>query len=324
MVIKVIFAFIFIFFNSLRSQTYNPFNIKNKEYSLSICHKVGGGYGQYTQIQYDDRWYTICDDSVIINTKKYKTIYSKIHSYGNYSANNIYSGYYLYGYFRQDSILKRSYLLLPSWTTDSLILDYNLQVGDTVKRGFYYFNTIQNSGIGNLINWKILKIQNKNIYGSTIRCFYTDTSNMGTASYFMEGLGHTWGLFLNSGTAETYCWPFERCSNINSIQTLSNCISLVNTLTDNENINSEIKIYPSPTNEYLNIELDLNSQVKITDPDSKIIILNVFGQTIFEDNLIDIADKKSIDTRNFNNGIYYFILKNKNSTTYIKHFVVTH
>ena len=73
--------------------------------------------------------------------------------------------------------------------------------------------------------------------------------------------------------------------------------------------NSNIKFYPNPTNNFVNIYL---SEIKPT----AIRISDVTGKLILEDNMNE--SKKSIDLSSYNSGIYFIQLTDNNDSRVVK------
>ena len=77
-------------------------------------------------------------------------------------------------------------------------------------------------------------------------------------------------------------------------------------LNDNDlYINEKIKIYPNPTSDFINIELQAFNA-------NKVVITNLIGQKIIEMDITGEQTKK-IDISSLNNGIYILSLKNKDN-----------
>ncbi len=178
--------------NLLSQNSFNPFNLSDTEWSIGLCD------GNQPPNYYTGN-YKLCGDT-LLGSAKYKKIFFSLLPAGNNQP-----GYNLYGFFRQDSILKCNYLRLPTWTKDSLLMNYNLNVGDTVKKGHYaHVNYSQNA--------IIVKTDSIPINGKKIRILYTDTTvdlncnsgdqylgNLYTGIFFVEGLGHYYGIFITQG-----------------------------------------------------------------------------------------------------------------------------
>ena len=67
---------------------------------------------------------------------------------------------------------------------------------------------------------------------------------------------------------------------------------------------SGFKVYPNPSTEQANVEIDLENETM----KAQLIIYNMLGSEISRYNVVD-KDVLRIDTKQFNNGIYLFVLK---------------
>jgi hypothetical protein len=73
------------------------------------------------------------------------------------------------------------------------------------------------------------------------------------------------------------------------------------------NNNTDIRIYPTPTTDFLNIILDIDVQ-----PNAIIQILNLQGKTVMEENL---AVSNKLNFRELKCGAYIMHIKNGEKTT---------
>jgi hypothetical protein len=133
--------------------------------------------------------YYISGDT-LINSYKYKKIYRSFVLVNNVSCPPPYgpptspsSGYV--GALKDDSIANKTFFLFPNTTTDSLLYDYNLNVGDTMK-GFisqypYGYNMVVLSIDSVLINGQYRKKWNFN-------------KSFNDYPYIIEGIGTSCGL----------------------------------------------------------------------------------------------------------------------------------
>lgn len=293
-----------IFLGVINAQTYKPFDLKNMQWDVTLCTNLGFSTNA-PHLQYDNVTYNICSDSVIINNIRYKPIYFKKHTYTNFPPiTNYTTPYSLYGYLRQDSILKRTYLRLINWNVDSLLMDYNLSVGDTVKRGFYFYSKQNSSSC--YTSWDIKKIKVQNIgYNIMAKCFYTDTAN--SSAYFIEGAGHSFGIFKSPGTFyETYCAPFENCNDLQYIQNSTNCLSLVNSVYELDITKPSLKIYPNPI-ENGNFTLTSDQEFNCYQ------IVDITGR-IIESKKFTSKTTIEINSDKLNSG-YYFVSTNLNGNS---------
>jgi hypothetical protein len=160
----------------------NPLQLNDAEWRVS---KVTGGPGMPSNDYL--YFYKLCGDSTI-NGRVYKRVFAASHNVNTGPPTSL--SYHPDGFFRQDPVTKRSYYRLPP-QGDSLIMDYNLQVGDTIKGG-YYSQGLYSQNI-------ILKIDSIQLPtgGPKHKAFYTDTT-IGAFNppgiWFLEGVGNVCGF----------------------------------------------------------------------------------------------------------------------------------
>jgi hypothetical protein len=239
--LTLLFIFFVICFSCLAQ--YKPFDLKNIYWSLHLC-KTTDNTDPKTLNYNNEVSYRICNDTVVMNGLKYRTIYQKTFQYK--SNGTPYPGnYYAYGYLRQDSVLKRTYLRMPEWDKDSLLMDYNLKVGDVINRGYYYYAALQSQCN---TSWTIKRIGNLTLgMGIHAKVFFTDTSK--NSAFFAEGAGHCYGMFHNNFSfypfGEKYCLPVKYCSAVTAANLTSPCN--FNQEKENEEIpdKSIFEVYPT-------------------------------------------------------------------------------
>lgn len=69
------------------------------------------------------------------------------------------------------------------------------------------------------------------------------------------------------------------------------------------------KVYPNPSTEHANVEIDMENEAL----KAELIIYDMLGAEVSRYNVID-QDVLKINTKEFNNGIYLFVLKIENAT----------
>lgn len=139
--------------------------------------------------------------------------------------------------------------------------------------------------------------------GSTVEHYlYENGDNGADVEHFkiLNG-GHTWpgSLFGGAGTnndidASVEIWNFFHKYDINGLRIPTS----VNP--DHENI-SEIKIYPNPTNSFLNIELEMNKTLEYR-------LLDLTGQIILH---ASINNSSKLDVSKLNRGMYILRIGNQ-------------
>ena len=214
-----------------------------------------------------------------------------------YSGNNP-TGYYL----RQDNNSIRFISNQIGVGTDSLLVSYDYQVGDTVK-GYIF----QACGIN---QDTIQKIDSILINSEYRKVFYLDSLN---GPVVTEGIGHQW--FLNGDIGELvyplcqgsgfdyfiYCYGQGSTPYWDSYGTNGNCILNVGV---EENVNNKVDIYPNPFDDYLYVNaLPYSiSEITLYDLSSRMVLQQL------------IENDKYIQTSNLDRGIYFYEVRFKNES----------
>jgi len=236
----------------------------------------------------------IITGDTVINTSAYHKLYIPfIQSIGLPCGEHL--GYK--GAFRQDTILKKVYIIPTNQTSEQLWYDFNLQTGDTIK-GFLafwwpYYNNV-------VINIDSVLVGNS----------FCKRWNLSDSCYIIsiiEGVGSTYGLIESSSPCVTVAQSYTlNCFNYNGISlypdTASNCdqVTQINSLNISSN---SIKVYPNPSNGIFAVDIDPSLNI------CKIIISDLLGNIILQQK-VNNQTELSIDK--VPNGIYLlsFIAKN--------------
>jgi hypothetical protein len=256
-------------------QAYQPFPTSN-----AMWRENSGGF-QCSCCS--DFQYSITGDTVI-NTLTYHKLQKTGVKYledliGNCTSNIAYGINQYAGCFRNDSTNKLVYFIFPFTSTDTVLYDFNLSIGDTVPPSPLNDN-------GNFIN-VVTDIDSVFLGGVYRKRFKLDSCWQ--QLYYIEGIGSTYGLL-----SPTMC-PFEamynlQCFTKNALTVYPNSTTTCSIVTSiNESIQiNRFSIFPNPTTGTLFITTELQSY--------DISIFNSTGQLIKRKNfnsnstLLDISD----------------------------------
>jgi len=221
---------------------------------------------------------------------------------GEYCNNN---GYFSYikqyeGAIRQDTNLREVFIVPASSTVESLLYDFNLNVGDTLPASY----------INQLNSYFVSKIDSILLKGTYHKQFWicglNDTIGCGDTGIvaIIEGIGSTFGLLstLEEGDGMgdgTFCTL--NCVSINSNpvypDTSTVCVPII-TAIRNYNNTASFSIYPNPSADNITIESPQQSTIEI---------YNIQGQLI--ETLAANNNTLNIDVSAFPNGIYILEMK---------------
>jgi hypothetical protein len=182
--------------------------------------------------------------------------------------------------------------------TDSLLISYDYQVGDTVKGDIF-----QGCGFD---QDTIQKIDSILVNSEYRKVFYLDSI---TGPVITEGIGHQLEININGGefilmlcqgigfAYMIHCFGYGTTAYWDSQGTGGNCILSVGV---EEYDGWELMVYPNPFNTYLNIKSTPNetSEIIIYDVASRIVLVKKFKNEL------------QIPTQFLDNGIYFYEIRN--------------
>jgi hypothetical protein len=268
---------------SLLAQTnvYHPFPDSNATWA-STYDDINPGYSY-------DRFYL--DGDTIMEGR----IYNKVYNFINWNQRNFVGG------IRQDTTEKRVYAKLSSYlyplypatvppfqdTSDCLLYDFNLQIGDSIKipstywfYGYLYVNNIDSTEIEG--NYRKYWVLNSNLH---------PWEN----SYWIEGIGSLNGLFWPHYDREFSICNLE-CMTQDIVQLyimdggVGNCPYIPNSILNKE-VNVELEIFPNPVHDNITLNfprLETNEVVfTIFDFTGKLIVQK--GKISTEQSHIDVS-----------------------------------
>ncbi|MBN4051302.1 T9SS type A sorting domain-containing protein [bacterium AH-315-M05] len=300
------------------SQTYVPFPDSNAVWIIGWCGVGSMCVGEpmlcYPSSEYQ---YTLGADT-IIGVYSYKKLYKSGNniSYTFDPSTNCYtsSSSYFYGYagsIRQDIPNKKVYFVPPSNSTDTLLYDFDLNVGDTLTTGYLYNNNQYVTAIDSTLD-------QCGIYRKT---FYINDSG----APYTEGIGSLWGLLEPTEICVCdYSWGMSCFSYANdTCVDSSSCQLIINTIQEVKKVVASIKVYPNPSSGNFTILLpedfnELNQSIEIS-------IFDNFGKVVKEINNIPSGFGKhtvEIDISSLPSGLYLCRLKSGNGHAVAKFSVI--
>lgn len=212
-------------------------------------------------------------------------------NYEYYYYNNNYVGC-----IRQDTGQRKVFFLPPNFSQDTLLYDFNLNVGDTLPSlwtNYYpsnYVSAIDSILIGNNYHKR----------------FWISLNNDSNYISLIEGIGSSYGLLspLFSNLNVSLIYNLLICVTINNMTVYPDSFTTCQ-LIDKINYirtNSALTISPNPFSEILNIKLN-----DITT--FEIILYDVASRKLFQQTFTNSA---AINTSQLAKGIYIYVVKSKN------------
>lgn len=269
---------------------YHPFPQVNSYWNVDqsyYCYigAVPGPVGQYYSI-------VVANDTAIGSETYHKLYipYFSSDSTGCTSASvtqNIYKGC-----IREDSTAKKVYYINPFVSTEKLLYDFNLQVGDTI------FGELETSPKDTVIS--IDSVQTSGAGGGWVkRWFINSCLNI----YIIEGVGSTYGLVEPSPGCPPDFIQRDIICMVGQVPTagyiypnITDCdmITSVNSIAEEHTI----QIFPNPSDG--SFQIDLKNYLF-----QEIIISNLLGDIVLQE---DIQTSNNYMVNHLDNGIYILTL----------------
>jgi len=294
---------------SANAQTgsYHPFP-ENGMWRVDYYYNNPFQFSCYIKHYFD---YTIQGDTTI-NSLVYKRIYRSFVKTDTISCDDPgvnsavpQSGYA--GALRDDEAANKTFFMFPGSNADSLLYDYNLQAGDTLK-GFIsrYFSNY---------TMIVLSVDSVQV-GGTYHKRWNFEGIHNNDSYIIQGIGSSFGLIENAYTyALDFTERFLVClTDDNEVVFTSDydsemgCSPVIQDVTDAEQ-NSAIKLFPNPMVE----STALRSDVFLKD--ATLLIYNQPGRLVSQIEHVS-GFNYTIFRSNLTAGMYFLVIKQNGVTLF--------
>lgn len=300
---KLIPLIIFLPFLQAKAQTsvYHPFPDSNavwNVYAYSCCWAANCPPPPTPNPVLMDSYYTyfIKGDTLVNGTlyhKIYKNGYSHEHcNFGNTVNNWFYYDSVYTGAYREDTLTKTVYFLFANNSSECLLYDFDLNVGDTIK------DACQISLWGTVSSIDSILIDSN----------YRKRINFSSFQSLIEGIGTTSGLIepffsLEIG-ATLLC--FKQNNQILYPDTATTC-DLITASGEIENPVKDLKIFPNPASAELNINFIIDKQSFV-----ELHLFNSLGEKIkvfTEGNIKQGENRINFSAEDIPKGIYFLRIK---------------
>ena len=202
------------------------------------------------------------------------------------------------GAIRQDVLNKKVFIVPPSSTTEELLYDFNLTIGDTVQ-GYIASNFWANDTVISMDSVQVGNDFRKRWY---INFWYN--------IYLIEGIGSTYGLIeFSPGPAidfDSYDLDcFMQDSETLFPDTNTYC-QLITTTKDIDLLSNHVKVFPNPSRGSFSVEFSQPNDIKI------ITMKDLFGKIIFQE---EINGQIKVNLENIKSGTYILTILDKYNRT---------
>ena len=282
-------------FSSVLGQV-NDYFLNNPVWKLTSVCAVG-----YPCIQNDEYNYYVNGDTVI-NSLTYKKVFRKGWGYYQWfagppvgcSGSFSYIDSISYHFLRSDG--KKIFMKLPQDTTDYLLYDFDLSIGDTLPVTWNNYATdVTVTAIDSFY------------YGNGYRKLFSLAGNT-WAQYLIEGVGHSKGLFepLN---VPLECGFNLDCFSLNDSSYFPvlgpTCELTIGIPKIDEVISHSISPNPFTSFATITFERTLNNAM--------ISIYNIYGEKVLSRSGI-VDNKFIVERNNLSSGVYLFVVEQNGST----------
>lgn len=211
------------------------------------------------------------------------------------------------GALRDDSTANKTFFVFPNTTTDSLLYDYNLMVGDTVKGIIAQYFNRYDTGVVISIDSVLTSGQYRKRWN-----FRQDENDY--PAFIIEGIGTSSGLIEPLYPSELeWTERYLICvkdstqtyfsSNHNSAIGCNTIISGTNQL----NLQSSLSIFPNPFSNETTIKTDQDLK------NATIFIINTYGQLVRQIKGLS-GNEIKLNRENLSGGVYFLRLIQENRT----------
>lgn len=274
-----------------QTNTYHPFPESNAEWNVS---QVGSGLCKHIK-------YILNGADTIIQSKVYHKITKTEVSYAQLTngmcdyntVTAINTGYA--GAIRNDSLVKKVYFVIPNVNKDTLLFDFSLNVGDTIRT--YIATTCGNR--------KVISIDSVLVGGTYHKRLHTTECYFGGQDVeFIEGVGSNLGLIERIPSMGSYniigslnCFS-RNAQSLYPTNSTTNC-PLINSIYNTE-INNQVSIHSNEKT--INVKQTSNNYTNY-------LIYSTTGNVISK-GMIE-SPNITINLKDAVNGIYFISLTGK-------------
>jgi hypothetical protein len=273
-----------------QTTTYHSFPDSNAIWNFhyqAYCFANGSGNEYYS--------ITINGDT-LINNQTYRQLKTpSVLSFSTGNCGGFHSGYR--GAIRNDAANKKVFYVPPTDSTEQLLYDFNMQVGDTLK-GYIASFAIQTDTVQSI---------DSVLVGNTYRKRWIINNCYNV--HFIEGIGSVYGLLERSPGCVTdlpdYSLTcFQQTGQVIYPTSTINC-QIITSAKTLKNQSHQIQIFPNPSNGSFKINFESNDihTINLTD---------LVGKAILERQVIN---EQNVNIDRLKSGTYILTLFHKNGKT---------
>jgi hypothetical protein len=228
-------------------------------------------------------------------------IYHKLNQKGDFICGSIFfSGNMDYiGSYRNDSINKKVYFLHRDSLSESLLYDFNLMIGDTIKGYLQELTNYQNFCVIDSIDSLLVDGSYRKRWNYHSLSPQFDFLNFSSPNY-IEGIGNVFGLFGGLKNELNVNYKLI-CHSVYSTKLYGHSpCNLITTIEEREE--DKVSIYPNP---FIN-----NISIENSEGEKEVIITDVYGKQQYK----NTYSNKTIDVSFLEQGIYFITITSATNT----------
>ncbi len=191
------------------------------------------------------------------------------------------------GAYREDTVAKKVYFIQAFNTTEELLYDFNLQVGDTVQGYLEAFATDPDT----------VQTIDSVLVGGNYRKRWNINSCYDIS--IIEGIGSTYGFYQFSPGCDpdfpNYVLDCFIQDGSSIYPSASSSCDLITGIKSTESISSKINVYPNPSQGFLNISVDPNFEIK------DLRLFDITGNDVWHQ---QVFNRQTITLDNLAGGVY--------------------
>lgn len=266
--------FFFLFVSAIKAQTYVPFPTTQDSVAWKETTSIRGDEGEPNYVNYHYK-YLIGD--TIIDSLNYSIIYASRVAFANNKG-------YIVGYIREYN-KKIYYLENENFSTEDLLYDFNLQIGDTLKRSLHYPKICTSIDSILLDNNEYRKRYFFN-YETEI------VEGIGTIGIISGGIVQFEGDAFLDQSYDLDC-VFQKDTILLKFNNHNDCFTIDSTLSIIESSDLNSYIYPNPVKDFLYINEDLRN--------TYLMVYSSLGEMVLE---IKNFTSNALDISKLEKGMY--------------------
>ena len=292
---KIVILIIVFWISILHSQSYQPTISSRNIWTTFGCFSIGS-------IQTHEIKKVAIKGDTVIQGNNYKKTYSDTSFQFNFGISKYVCA------LRE--LNKKVYFVKSGDVNEYLLYDYSKNVNDTVSIYPFFLGYSNNLAVRKL---KIDSIDFVTLNGIVRKRFkFNANSNFHMDEYWYEGIGSSFGILtpflsvtdnsytlLCSSKSDTVVYHNYNPSNFlcSAPPQNYNCnYPIINSVKSNTNGRFEIKVYPNPAKEHINVNVSFNELYDL-------VIENALGQRILK--FTELTGNREIKVSYFDQGIYY-------------------